>query len=100
MVVIAEEPPRQLAPSVGSSKIGFCYPGEIPLHHHQVCRRLIHIRWRLQTRRDSVQASADASSTSTICLFSSAACFHRVNNEALNKQIGARRGPQGVVREA
>jgi hypothetical protein len=35
MVGIAEEPPRQLAPSVGIAAIGFCHLGGIYLLHHQ-----------------------------------------------------------------
>jgi hypothetical protein len=33
MVDIAKEPPRQLAPSMGSAPTDFCHPCEIANHH-------------------------------------------------------------------
>jgi hypothetical protein len=55
MVGIANEPPRQLASSVGSAAAGFYHPGEIHHHQqrsesHQVCHQLrrlsASIEWR------------------------------------------------------
>jgi hypothetical protein len=45
MVGIADEPPRQLAPSVKNAAAGFYHPGEIHHHQqrsesHQVCHQL------------------------------------------------------------
>jgi hypothetical protein len=50
MVGIAEEPPRQLAPSVGIAMTEFCYPGGIYCGHQQLSNYISSFRLKIITK--------------------------------------------------